>query len=208
VAGLVFLAYAAILWLGLIYLETKASSSSPGRSPIGPGLRRLAVAWFVLAGLAWTTMLAFWPWAQTRPLRNPIQALQMFSNFWDCMVVFYDGVLACSGQVSRFYLPTWFSLTLPETYLVAFALAAVILVRLRGRTLSRVARTRLWEAAWLAFAAGFPVAWAVTMHTPLYDGLRHFLFVMRSWPSWPESRSPPTCGTADGRWKRRWREWC
>ena len=37
---------------------------------------------------------------------------------------------------------------------------------------------RLVQAGWLAFVAVVPVAWVIVRHTPLYDGLRHFLFVV------------------------------
>jgi hypothetical protein len=34
------------------------------------------------------------------------------------------------------------------------------------------------QLAWIGGTALLPVAWVVAAHTPLYDGLRHFLFVM------------------------------
>ena len=34
------------------------------------------------------------------------------------------------------------------------------------------------QAGWLALVAVVPVAWVIVRHTPLYDGLRHFLFVV------------------------------
>jgi hypothetical protein len=46
------------------------------------------------------------------------------------------------------------------------------------RTLDLETRRRLAEAAWLGVMAVGPAAWAVVRATPLYDGLRHFLFVM------------------------------
>jgi hypothetical protein len=176
VAGLVFLAYAPALWLAVVWLEKGPATAA---STTASRLRRLAGAWLVTCLLAWVVMLAFWPWAQTQPLANPLQAMRMFSRFWDCMVVFFDGQYACSGLVSRLYLPTWFSLTLPETYLVAFVLGLLVLARLvRVPTLQVSTRVRLWQTAWLFAIAAVPALWAVAAHTPLYDGLRHFLFVM------------------------------
>ena len=39
-------------------------------------------------------------------------------------------------------------------------------------------RAGAWQAAWLLTLALGPAAWALARATPLYDGLRHFLFVM------------------------------
>ncbi|HEY6552563.1 MAG TPA: glycosyltransferase family 39 protein, partial [Vicinamibacteria bacterium] len=176
VAGLVFLAYAPALWLAVLWLESGARDNG---SRTANRLKRLGGAWLVTCLLAWVVMLAFWPWAQTQPLANPLQAMRMFSRFWDCMVVFFDGQYACSGLVSRFYLPTWFSLTLPETYLVAFVLGLLVLARLlRSRPMQASTQVRLLQTAWLSSIAAVPALWAVAAHTPLYDGLRHFLFVM------------------------------
>ena len=177
VAGLAFLGYAPALWLTILWIEKdapSASTASPARR-----LRRLGAAWVLTCLLAWTAMVAVWPWAQTQPLTHPLQAMRMFSRFWDCMVVFFDGQYSCSGLVSRFYLPTWFSLTLPELYLIAFVLALLVVARLlEARPRPGPLRIRLAQAVWLAGIVGLPVCWVVVMRTPLYDGLRHSLFVV------------------------------
>jgi hypothetical protein len=176
VAGLAFLGYAPALWLTLLWLERDASVLAPSTvSRLG----HLGAAWALTCLLAWAAMVAVWPWAQTQPLAHPLQAMRMFSRFWDCMIVFFDGQYVCSGLVSRFYLPTWLALTLPELYLVAFVLGLLVVVRLvRSRPLAALTRVHLVKAAWLAGIAGLPVFWVVVMHTPLYDGLRHALFVV------------------------------
>lgn len=176
VAGLAFLGYAPALWLAVLWLENHSSTAV---STVADRLKRLGGAWLLTCVLAWAVMLAFWPWAQIQPLAHPWKAIRMFSRFWNCMVVFFDGQYACSGLVSRFYLPTWFSLTLPETYLVAFVLGLLALARLlRTRPLPVPTRVRLLQAAWLGSIVAVPALWAVAARTPLYDGLRHFLFVM------------------------------
>jgi hypothetical protein len=175
VAGIVLFGLALVAWMGTLWLTaTDEEERRRGRT-----LARMAVAWLVVVGLGWTVMIALWPWAQLDPFRNPGRALRAFSRFWETMIVFYDGRYLPSGEVSRFYLPTWFALTLPELYLVAGLMALRVSFDLfRARPLPRATRVRLFQAAGLAGAGGLPVAWAVAMHTPLYDGLRHFLFVM------------------------------
>jgi hypothetical protein len=124
-------------------------------------------------------MVALWPWAQTQPFTHPLAAMRVFSHFWDCMIVFFDGQYVCSGLVSRFYLPTWFSLTLPELYPVAFLLGVLVVARFfKARPLAPSTWVRLAQAAWVFCIVGFPVFWIVVNRTPLYDGLRHCLFVV------------------------------
>jgi hypothetical protein len=93
--------------------------------------------------------------------------------------VFYDGRLVPADQVSRFYLPNWFALTLPELYLVAGLMGLVALGCLwRARPLPPEIRLRLLQAGWLAGIPALIVAGVVVNRVPLYDGLRHFLFLI------------------------------
>jgi hypothetical protein len=175
VAGIALFGFALLLW-GAVALLRRGDGDP---APPSRALLRLGMAWLLVVALGWAVMIAFWPWAQTAPFRNPVRALGAFSRFWETMVVFYDGQYVPNGAVSRWYLPTWFSLTLPETYLVAAALGVLRLRALwRTRPLSPATRLRLVQSAWLAAVAAIPVGWAVARHTPLYDGMRHFLFVV------------------------------
>ena len=98
------------------------------------------------------------------------------------MTVLYDGRLMLSGEVSRFYIPRWFSLVLPESYAIAFLLGALALLRIVRRrpqgTWRAAARVKAVQAGWLAAVATLPLVVVVVARTPLYDGPRHFLFVV------------------------------
>jgi hypothetical protein len=178
VAGIALWGFALLLWVGMALVSARGPADAvQGKRP--RDLAALAAAWLAVVALGWMVMVAFWPWAQTDPLRNPLRALRAFSRFWETMVVFYDGRYVPSGEVSRWYLPKWFALTLPETYLVAAAMGALRLMSLmRTRGIGPQTRRKLIQAGWLAIVAFLPVAWVVVRRTPLYDGLRHFLFVM------------------------------
>jgi 4-amino-4-deoxy-L-arabinose transferase-like glycosyltransferase len=178
VAGIALFGFALVLWVAVAL--AKARGGIDGQPPPRRHeLARLATAWLGVVTLGWAVMIALWPWAQAAPVRNPLRALRAFSRFWETMVVFYDGRYVPNGEVSRLYVPTWLALTLPELYLAAAlmglaALGAVI----RRPPRPGATRRRLLQCAWLAAVAILPVAWAVLHHTPLYDGVRHFLFVM------------------------------
>jgi hypothetical protein len=140
---------------------------------------RLAGAWAAAVAAGWTAMVAFWPWAMLDPLRHPFRAWGRFARYWEDMPLLYDGRLQPANQVARFYLPNWFALTLPELHFVAFALGAAGLVLLwRRGALGADARRRLVQAAWLASIPALLVTGVVVNRMPLYDGLRHFLFLV------------------------------
>jgi hypothetical protein len=177
VAGISLFGFALLLW-GAVAL-VRARAAGDGKAALGKDGRRLALSWLAVVVLGWTVMVVLWPWAQVAPIRNPLRALGAFSRFWETMVVFYDGEYLPNGAVSRFYIPRWFALTLPETYGIAAVLGLLGLVRLWRRPEWPIeTRVAVVQAGWLALVAAVPVAWVVVRHTPLYDGLRHFLFVV------------------------------
>lgn len=177
VAGISLFGFALLLWGGIALVRARAGGE--GQASPAADARHLGLSWLAVVVGGWTVMVLLWPWAQVSPIRNPLRALGAFSHFWETMVVFYDGQYVPNGAVSRFYIPMWFALTMPETYGVAAVLGALGLLRLwRRPAWALETRLALFQAAWLAVVAGVPVVWVVVRHTPLYDGLRHFLFVV------------------------------
>jgi hypothetical protein len=175
VAGIALFACAALLWAAVLVARGATDASRPVRGE----LARLAGAVVAMVAVGWTVMLAFWPWAWADPLGNPLRAHRAFSGFWESMVIFYDGRLYSASGVSSYYLPRWFALVLPELYLVAAVLGAGYLWRRwRDGPFTLAARVRAVQLAWVGAVAVLPVIWVVKTRTPLYDGLRHFLFVM------------------------------
>jgi hypothetical protein len=121
-------------------------------------------------------MLACWPWAQLAPLQNPLRALREFSGFPRVPVLF-DGESVASTDLPRTYVPRLLALTLPEFYLVAWVLGVAALAAGAFPAAAR-RRGRVVRVAWVASLAVLPLAWAILGRTPLYNGLRHLLFVV------------------------------
>jgi Dolichyl-phosphate-mannose-protein mannosyltransferase len=176
VAGIVLYGAVAALWLGCWWLARRQGDSrgSPAR-----GLARVlsAVAGAVVVG--WVVMVAFWPWAQLDPVRNPIRAFRRFSNFWPGASVFFDGRLLLSGELPRDYMPRSFALALPEFYALAFLLGTLAVVSwLRRRRPGAGSGMRAVQTLWLAAMATAPIIWVVLRRTPVYNGVRHLMFVV------------------------------
>ena len=174
VAGLVLCGAVAVLWLGCAWL------ARPGAEARGSRLRDLAGVLWAVAGttaVAWAVMVAFWPWAQLDPLRNPVRAFQTFSSFWPEATVFFAGRELAAADVPRDYVPRAFALTLPGFYALAGLLGVwVLLSWARGPRKRRAKPAFL--TLWLATMAIGPIAWVVVRRTPVYNNTRHLLFVV------------------------------
>jgi hypothetical protein len=142
-------------------------------------LHRFAHVILVLVpGLAfgYLVMGLIWPWSIIE-VSNPFQALTYFSHFfekpWKEM---FDGALVSVPDMPWSYLPTLFALQLPEV-LLALALAGVggtfiVLPR------SDVTARRKTILLMLMLAATLPIAIAIVKRPALYNGIRHFIFVI------------------------------
>jgi hypothetical protein len=131
-----------------------------------------AVAW------AYPVMLLLWPWAQQAPFSHPLQTLTYFSHEIFPFRTLFAGRYFPATDLPWPYLPTYIALALPELILVLLALApvaAVLIVRRRGWAVERAASLQFFI---LAFAIVFPVAYAVAIKAVLFDGMRHFIFVL------------------------------
>ena len=150
--------------------------------------RRLPVligsAWTLLwrvfapvAALAYSLMLLFWPWAQGDPLHHPLEALAAFSKEIVWSKILFDGRLVSADHLPWDYLPVFISLALPELTLALLLAAPVI----AGLALLRRDAWRCERALplfLLGFAIVFPVAYAIAVKAVLFNGMRHFIFVL------------------------------
>jgi hypothetical protein len=126
--------------------------------------------------LGYLIMGLIWPWSIIEPA-NPFHALTYFSHFfekpWKEM---FDGALVSVPDMPWSYLPTLFALQLPEV-LLALAIAGVIgtfMALPRGD----VAPRRKTILLMLTLAAIFPILVAIVKRPALYNGIRHFIFVI------------------------------
>jgi len=172
VNGIVLVGFAALLW------GASARAKGPGVFPSRREAFRVSLTLAVLLAIAWVVMLACWPWAQVDPLRHPLRALRAFSGFHGSPVLF-EGEGITSGDLPRRYVPKLFALTLPEFYLPAFGLGALgVAILLRARSAAGAWGRRLLEILWVFSLAALPLAWTILSRMPLYDCVRHLLFVV------------------------------
>jgi hypothetical protein len=140
--------------------------------------RFVHVVYVLLPGLmlGYLVMGLIWPWSIMEP-GNPFHALTYFSHFfekpWKEM---FDGALVSVPDMPWSYLPTLFALQLPEV-LLALLIAGVVgtLVSLPRADVSGRRKAILLT---LTLAATLPLAIAMVKRPALYNGIRHFIFVV------------------------------
>jgi len=163
VAILALLYLVAIEWLRL------------GPQPAAKRLGTFALALIPMVVLGYAVLALIWPWGVVDPL-NPFRAAAYFSTFFEKpWRELFAGSLILVPDMPRTYLPHLLALKLPEV-LLALGLAGIVttLAMLAGR--ARPQR-RAALLAVLLFAV-LPVAVTLVTRPAMYNGIRHFVFVV------------------------------
>lgn len=172
VLGGLALVYAMIGFMPLFLEELRTEG-------VREAARRFAhVVYVLLPGLVfgYLVMGLIWPWSIMEP-GNPFEALTYFSHFfekpWKEM---FDGAIVSVPDMPWSYLPTLFALQLPEVMLVLMGGAVVSTFAMLPRR--EVPARRKTILLMLTLAATLPLAIAMVKRPALYNGIRHFVFVI------------------------------
>ena len=172
ILGGLALVYALIGFIPLLIQEVRSEGAREALH------RFVHVVVVLLPGLAlgYLVMGLIWPWSIIE-VGNPFHALTYFSHFfekpWKEM---FDGALVSVPDMPWSYLPTLFALQMPEV-LLALSIAGVIgtfVVLPRNDVTSR----RKTILLMLTLAATLPIVIAMVKRPALYNGIRHFIFVI------------------------------
>jgi Dolichyl-phosphate-mannose-protein mannosyltransferase len=163
----------ALAALALIFsLEYRALGIRHAGARLGHFLLALVPAMV----LAYVLMAFIWPWSVAAP-SNPLRAVEYFSRFFEKpWQELFDGRVISVPDMPRSYLPTLFAIKLPVIFLVlGLGGAAGALVAACRRT---VAFNRRAVLLLVALAALLPLAVTVALRPAMYNGIRHFVFVL------------------------------
>jgi hypothetical protein len=172
ILGGLALVYAVIGFVPLFIEEIRAQGTREA-------VRRFAhVIYVLLPGLVlgYLIMGLIWPWSIMEP-GNPFRALTYFSSFfekpWKEM---FDGALVSVPDMPWSYLPTLFALQMPEVLLGL--LIAGVFGTLVSLSRTNVTARRKAILLTLTLAATLPLLIAMVKRPALYNGIRHFVFVI------------------------------
>lgn len=166
------LVYALVGFIPLLIAETREHGA------YGAARRFMHVLYVLIPGLVlgYLIMGLVWPWSIMEPA-NPLRALTYFSHFfekpWKEM---FDGALVSVPDMPWSYLPTLFALQLPELLIGLLALA--VFKTFGSLPLASVSPRRKTIMLMLVLAATLPLVIAMVKRPALYNGIRHFIFVI------------------------------
>jgi hypothetical protein len=176
--GAVFhFAYVAVAWVGALALWQWRTR--PDRRALLRGTTRVALALGTAVTGAWMTMLLFWPYGQVKPIDHTLEGVRYAVRFHFTQIVRFGGWDIPANALPRSYLPVMLTLKLPEYLgLALLAAAAAWALQLRKGRALLPSRSKWLELSVVALAVVMPVALVVLLHSTLYDGIRHFLFIL------------------------------
>src|SRR5271166_1913975 len=169
-------AFGGLELLGALAFIVGAQARTEGVAAAASQLRRCILSLLPAVLPACLVMAVLWPWAAVDP-RNPFRALEYFSRFFEKpWSELFAGVVTLVTEMPRSYVPTLFALKLPEIFLalgLGGAAAALVMTGRRDIPVRRRAVLLL-----VTLAALLPPAVAVALRPAMYNGIRHFVFVL------------------------------
>jgi 4-amino-4-deoxy-L-arabinose transferase-like glycosyltransferase len=162
--------------LAALVLVLAIDARAHGIRSAGPRLGHFVLALVPAMVLAYAVLALVWPWSVLHPL-NPLRALEYFSHFFEKpWRELFAGRLIRVPDMPRSYIPTLFALKLPPLLsLLGFGGAAGALV---AALRPGIAANRRAIFLLLALAAVLPLAVTILLRPAMYNGIRHFIFVL------------------------------
>jgi hypothetical protein len=138
-------------------------------------LRKTArIWWFIPYGLiAYAVMVITWPYLWEAPVTKFIQVVQFMADNPTTLQVYFYGALYPADALPLRYLPTLMLITLTEP---VWPLASLGLIITAVRTFRKRVQwgTLVPTLGWFAI----PFVYVLLRQPPMYDGFRHFLFII------------------------------
>ncbi len=176
--GVLFFGYFVLALVARLFLQRKELSH---KEALARTVRYAGLAMGTFVG-ALAILLPFWPYAHPSPIWSIFHALSRLSNYpWNGPVVL-NGVAYAATELPWYYMPEMLIITSPE-FLVVLGFAGVALAvasfvkKIPSQKADYFTARRLSILA-IAFCILFPLAVVIVKRATLYDGIRHFLFVL------------------------------
>jgi hypothetical protein len=164
--------YVALVLLLIVITEARKLGTSVACSRLGQFIGALLPALV----LAYVIMGALWPWSIVSPL-NPLRAIFYFDTFFETpWKELYEGTLFSVPNMPWSYLPHLFLLILPIVMLIFCLIGmAIVFVKSFRRKIPMRQRAGLLV---VALAPIVPIIIVMVTRPALYNGVRHFLFLV------------------------------
>jgi hypothetical protein len=126
---------------------------------------------WLYASLSIAIMFAFWPYLWLDPIGKFIEVFVFMSDNPTQLNVLFAGENFRAGEIPRRYLPVLLAYTLTEPFWLLAGVGGVIAFwKSDNKKRFTLALLTLWFL--------IPVAYVLLRHPAMYDGYRHFLFIL------------------------------
>lgn len=166
IGGILLLVYFGLYTVSNLFLKRHEIKNGIGYSGI-----RLLIMCALLGIIGFFMGIIFFPYAHSAPITNSLKALKEMENFQTAIRMLFEGRALWSDEIPWYYIPKWLSIALP-----LFILTGIVFLIVFFRKVFN--NTRRLPLFFVLFVAIFPVTYAIYKHSALYDGIRHFLFVI------------------------------
>src|SRR5215470_12733536 len=162
--------------LGALALVVSIDARHDGLRSAATRLGRFVLAMLPGVILMLAVIALIWPWVVSAPF-NLFHAIDYFSRFFEePWQELFGGALVRVTDMPRSYVPTLLALQLPELFLLLGFGGAIGALVAAARP--DVARNRRAVLALIALAALLPLVVTVLLRPAMYNGIRHFVFVL------------------------------
>jgi hypothetical protein len=144
-------------------------------------LVKLLPAFSLYSIIAILTMFITWPFLWPNPLARFIDVTRFMSANPTQLAVLFNGEIFRADELPRRYLPALLGLTLTESVWPLFFLGLMIRLLSQFITASKQIvdyKLRKTELVLMLAWFLFPFVYVIMRHPPMYDGIRHFLFIL------------------------------
>jgi len=159
--------------LGLVPLAAvRRGHKLTGRWEPGKIFKPLPILLAAVA-LGWVLMVLPWPNAWHSPLGHPIKSAGLAMHFQEVYPVLLHGHLYPSNRLPWDYLASYLALTLPVPLVVLAVYGHLVFLRRFFRSIPAA-----MAVLGTTFLLWFPLATFIVLRPNIYDGMRHFLFML------------------------------
>lgn len=164
IGGILFLAY-TYLFCGLIWLNFKLYLKKDF------SFLKLLQVLIPVSLIAYLGGLIFWPFGMMNPVLNPLHALTAFNTFGGNEgTLLFEGLTYHNGTTPWYYIPKWILISSP----FFFVLGLFLFIACGKSILKQWSKKSIYL---ILFCCAFPITWAITTKTIVYDSWRHFIFI-------------------------------
>lgn len=167
IGGLLLIAY-LFFFTGIRYLTLYGFPGILHKNRLNE-LFTLALYLLAASGIGYILGILLWPYALISPLKNPLEALDLMTNFSISLRQLFEGKIVWSDNLPWYYALKYMLITIPIYIFIGLATTLILIKKV-------IKNTRPDVMFLLFFWMAFPIFYTIYKDSNLYGGWRHLMF--------------------------------